>query len=389
MTLSPLQVDLIKGDISQNGIELKDLQYDLLDHICCILELEGDDGKPFEEVYAETKKNYFPEGFREIQEQTNYLITQKYNNMKKVMNIIGIGGSAMLMIGSILKTLSMAPANELILLGVVGLTLGYLPILLVMTLKQADVMMAKFRNISGFLGAEAFIIGIFFQVLHLPGGKELFLLGLGIVVMVFIPLLVKSSGAETLTKLQPATLSVLLLAIVSTFFAFGNKKTSHNYRNELVAVNANIEKLIDDKQSKLEVLRAESSHSDISKKAIGINEYIKNLKGYIVLEVDPNNATKSMDEDNVMLHRDVTNDIMITNGQNHQFNGPELQNSLVAFQEEIKKLNPTLTSTMMNNESVDTWLKDTFHNKGLYSIYCTLSQLQLDVATLEMEALNQ
>jgi hypothetical protein len=389
MTLSPLQVDLIKGDISQNGIELKDLQYDLLDHICCILEFEGNDNKPFEEVYEETKKTYFPEGFREIQEQTNYLITQKYNNMKTVMNSIGIGSSAILMLGSIFKTFSLPSSNELLLFGAIGLTLGYLPILLILTLKQTDLLIGKFRNISGFLGAEAFVVGIFLQVLHFPVGKEVLFLGLGIIVMIFLPLLVKSAGKDALTKLQPATISVLLLAIVSTFFAFSNKKTSHNYRNELLSINANIERSLEAKNNRLSSLRTKNMESRVTPIAEDINQYITGLKKYIVLQIDPNNTANSMDSHNVMLNNDITNDILVTNHQNHQYNGPELLAKLLVLQSEITKINQSLQVTMLDNKMDDTWLKDSFYHKGLFNLYSTLSQIQLEVASLEIEVLNQ
>lgn len=41
-SLTDLQVELIRGDIRQNGIEMTDLEDDLLDHICFALEEELD-----------------------------------------------------------------------------------------------------------------------------------------------------------------------------------------------------------------------------------------------------------------------------------------------------------------------------------------------------------
>ena len=68
MTLSPLQVNLIKGDLRQNGVELAELHDDLLDHICCLLEQANDKNRSFEEVYEETRNSFFPDGFKSIQE---------------------------------------------------------------------------------------------------------------------------------------------------------------------------------------------------------------------------------------------------------------------------------------------------------------------------------
>lgn len=393
MTLSPLQVDLIKGDIRQNGIELKDLQDDLLDHICCILEYEGNDNSPFDEVYERIKHQFFPDGYREIQEQTNYLITQKYNTMKKVMNTIGIGSSAVLMLGSIMKIQSMPASNELILLGAIGLTLGYLPILLILTLKQSDMLLSKIRNVSGFFGAEAFILGVLFQVLHLPGGSELLFLGIGIVLMIFLPLLFKSAGADALTKLQPATISVLLLAIVSTFFAFSNKKTTHGYRDSLLAVNANLEASIDSKMARLTILRRSSNAAVLNTTSQGIINYIDGLKEYIILQVDPTSNSKKLDDSNVIVQGDNLRDVMIDNRGNHQFNGQELLNKVAKFNKELSAVDPQMNSSLLAIKDKNAWLKEKFNNaydtNGLYSIYCLLSQIQLEVASLEIEALSQ
>ena len=38
--LSDKQIDHILSDIRRRGVEMEDLQYNLLDHICCILEQE-------------------------------------------------------------------------------------------------------------------------------------------------------------------------------------------------------------------------------------------------------------------------------------------------------------------------------------------------------------
>lgn len=393
MTLSPLQVDLIKGDIRQNGIELKDLQDDLLDHICCILEFEGNESSPFEEVYEKVKATCFPDGYREIQEQTNYLITQKYNTMKKVMNTIGIASSAVLMLGSVMKIQSMPASNELILFGVIGLTLGYLPMLLILTLKQSDMLLSKIRNVSGFLGAETFIVGVFFQVLHLPGGSELLLLGIGIILMIFLPLLFKSAGADALTKLQPATISVLLLAIVSTFFAFSNKKTSHGYRDSLLSVNANLEASAASKMARLTLLRKSTSSSALAAASQDAINYIDGLKKYIVLQVDPDSDSKKLNDNNVVMKGDNLLDVMIQNRANHQFNGQELTDKLLKFNKELSSANPQLKSSLLNIKDKNQWLESKFNNaydtNGLYSIYCLLSQIQLEIASLEIEALSQ
>ena len=389
MTLTPFQVDLIKGDLRQNGIELRDLQDDLVDHICCILESENQNERPFEEVYQAAKSDYFSEGFREIQEETTTLITQKYNNMKKAMNIIGLSSSVLLLLGSILKTMGTAPANELILFGAIGLTLGYLPLLLKIALKQTDLFIGKFRSISGFIGAELFIIGILLQVLHYYAGKEILYTGLAIVIMIFIPLLIKSTGTEFIAKLQPASLAVLLLAVASTFFAFSNKKASSHYLGQLVMVHENLDRTVDNNLHRLTALREDHEITPISVKTQDIISYVDKLKEHILNSIDPEDSSHSLTPEILLMYNIFISDIMVHNQKNHPYNGQELLQKLTELITLIEDNGDLSSESILGTETQDSWLTDNFQNKTLYSVYSRLTQLQLDLSTLELEYLNQ
>ena len=49
--LSEQQVEFILNDIRRNGIEMEELQQNLLDHICCVIENEMPYNSNFEEFY--------------------------------------------------------------------------------------------------------------------------------------------------------------------------------------------------------------------------------------------------------------------------------------------------------------------------------------------------
>ena len=104
------------------------------------------------------------------------------------MNVFGILGSVILLAGSILKALHLFGAGILLSSGTLLLVGGYLPILLVISLKQTDTAMGRIRNISGYIGANLIIVSIVFQILHYPWGKEMMVLGLIIFLLLFIPL---------------------------------------------------------------------------------------------------------------------------------------------------------------------------------------------------------
>ncbi len=182
-SLSDLQIELIRGDIRQNGIEMSDLEDDLLDHICCALEEELDVNSSFESAYSRVKSLVCPDGFREIQEETTYLLTLKFNKMRKIMNILGVIGSAMLLLGSVFKLQHWPGGGILLVLGGAILTLGYLPFMFSFSLRQTDKLIGKIRNTVGYVTSTAIIVGIIFKLQHWPGARML-LIG-GIVMFLF------------------------------------------------------------------------------------------------------------------------------------------------------------------------------------------------------------
>ena len=55
--LSEKQVDFILNDIRRNGIQTEELQLNLLDHICCLIENEMSPENDFDEIYQRAKGN--------------------------------------------------------------------------------------------------------------------------------------------------------------------------------------------------------------------------------------------------------------------------------------------------------------------------------------------
>ena len=52
------QIDYILNDIRRNGVETEDLQLNLLDHICCIIEQNLDEYDDFESFYQQIIKQF-------------------------------------------------------------------------------------------------------------------------------------------------------------------------------------------------------------------------------------------------------------------------------------------------------------------------------------------
>jgi hypothetical protein len=69
--LSDEQVSFILDDIKRNGIGLEELQLNLLDHICCIIENEIPPGENFEEFYRKIIPRFFKRRLGESRKKLN------------------------------------------------------------------------------------------------------------------------------------------------------------------------------------------------------------------------------------------------------------------------------------------------------------------------------
>lgn len=87
--VSDEQIEFILDDIKKRGVEIEDLQLNLLDHICCILEREYNETDDFNEIYTKTVKQFFENELWEIEEETILLLKYKnYYKMKRFLYIL-------------------------------------------------------------------------------------------------------------------------------------------------------------------------------------------------------------------------------------------------------------------------------------------------------------
>jgi hypothetical protein len=75
--LNEEQIAFILDDIKKRGINIEDLQLSLLDHICCLIEKELQEGENFESFYRENIKRFFTESLSEIEDETKSLLKNR------------------------------------------------------------------------------------------------------------------------------------------------------------------------------------------------------------------------------------------------------------------------------------------------------------------------
>jgi hypothetical protein len=72
--LNDQQIDFILSDIHARGVRLESLQYDLLDHICVIIERQLEKEEDFESCYEATIGTFYRQELREIEEETFFML---------------------------------------------------------------------------------------------------------------------------------------------------------------------------------------------------------------------------------------------------------------------------------------------------------------------------
>ncbi len=207
------QIDYILNDIRRRGVEMEDLQYNLLDHICCIVEQNLESGGNFEDFYNKTIPKFFKHELWEIEEETILLLTYKnYYTMKKAMIYGGVFSLSLIALGTAFKIFHWPGAAISLLLGFFILCFVFFPSALYLNYSSSRKGLGL--NLAAFAGGTIFMLGVLFKVMHWPGTPILLIFGFGILLGIFVPLLLFSKLRESLPSKEKLTYTIGALGII-------------------------------------------------------------------------------------------------------------------------------------------------------------------------------
>jgi hypothetical protein len=192
MKVTAEQLAIIRKQIDQSGIINETLRDDVLDHLCCVVEIKLTKGRNFDQALQEATHELAPEGLMEIQRETVFLLNPtKIILMKKIMYAIGLITSIGMSMGFTFKILHMPGADELFKIGFFGFTLVFLPMITIDRYKQNlhKALSERLRLILGFLSAVLVGFAILFKIFHLPNADVMLLIGIGLFSFGFLPFL--------------------------------------------------------------------------------------------------------------------------------------------------------------------------------------------------------
>jgi len=291
------QIEYILNDIRRSGVEMEDLQLNLLDHICCKVEQEFKENDDFEQFYQQTIKQLCKNGLREIEEETINLLTFKnYYVMKKAMIISGAISVAALIFGSFFKVMHWPGASALLCLGILLLGLLFLPLMAIIKTRDTDNTAEKITNISGTLMGVLFCLAVMFAIQHWPGARSgiYWLVAVGFSLLVFIPIYFFTGIRKPEKRVNTIVISVLLTGFTCLQFTMvglrqpkpqlpmytylGNEQILHSLQaNENNATNPENKKIVADINNACEQLKEIIIERDINTTSIPDDFEQKNI----------------------------------------------------------------------------------------------------------------
>lgn len=188
-SLSEHEVDFILDDIEKQGITTEDVRFNILDHVCCIIENEMSDDRNFNEFYKDTIARFYRKELGEIEEETQVLLTFKnYYAMKRTLKISGIISIILIMIGVTFKTMHWPGAGISVVLGLAFFSLIFIPLNIVLKFKDDEEKSNRLIMTVGLITASFATIGVLFKIMHWPWANIIMFSSLLVFMIVFIPI---------------------------------------------------------------------------------------------------------------------------------------------------------------------------------------------------------
>ncbi|WP_035843498.1 APC family permease [Crocinitomix catalasitica] len=227
--ITDTEVDFILDDITRRGIETEDVRYNILDHVCCIIENEMPFEMDFYKCYEDTIARFYKKDLAEIELETRDLITFKYYYaMKRTLKITGFVSIVLILIGSILKFQHLPGAGVCLFSGLIFFSLIFLPLNIIMKFRDDKEKSSRLIMTLGMVLAITGSLGVIFKVMHWPWANILFYGSFLAFFAVFIPVFFITRYRNVDTRFNAIVQSTFMVAACGMLFALVNLGPSVN-----------------------------------------------------------------------------------------------------------------------------------------------------------------
>jgi hypothetical protein len=204
--LQEKQIEKISLDIDQQGLTFTPLKNELLDHICCQIEMAMEQGMTFNEAYRKVRTAMGRKRIRQIQDETLTLISKKYRRMKRIMYGLGVAAPVLVIIAALFKVNHWPGGGLLITLALFITGMVFLPLFVMVRIRDTrrmDEPVPLGIYLTGMIAGMFAILGTLFKVQHWPGASIMLTLGLAGLALVFLPLFARYRIRESKKKNEP------------------------------------------------------------------------------------------------------------------------------------------------------------------------------------------
>ncbi|MCK5135173.1 MAG: hypothetical protein KAR19_05240 [Bacteroidales bacterium] len=271
----------IKVDLISRGLTCDRLIDDLLDHVCCMVEEDMNAGSDFDSSYDRVLESIGEKQLYEIQHQTLLLLDKKFQRMKNFTYLFGLSSALIAIVGAFFKKMHWPGAGILITVGIALVVLVFLPLYFIVNYREQTEKKNPIYAIVGYLTMALLLAAALFKIQHWPGAGHMIEIGLGFLIIGFIPLYVvnvfQRGGKEKISLPYVA----MLLVGISIVMLFTNVNMSKylldTYMKESVSNEARVEATRERTAHLMEMFR-DSAHADNLQTVTLIHEKARSLQ---------------------------------------------------------------------------------------------------------------
>lgn len=410
-SLTEEQIAFIENDIKIRGITSPDLSIDLLDHICCLIEDKLDEYRSFEDVYQETILLFGEKGLKEIQLETNRLLTFKhYYIMNATMKISGYISSLMILAGAIFKFNHWPGANVMLVTGVFFFTVLFLPLLFILKFRSsAENNRSIMLSIIAFISSLAISSGILFRIMHWPNARILIVTGCALLVLGYLPVYFISVYKNNTNKINATATIILIIAGVGLFITESGtgltKQVSDSFwkgiieNNELISfIEKNNMSVYDKIYASKDSTYSTSSFKKLQNATIELTDHVHKLKTHLIAATENLTEVQAASLEIDALRTSGGGEIAETilfNDNDRKYSAAALKEKINSYKDLILSIDSKADVSKLNTEKVivygeeNTWEKANFEKLPIPLIVYNLIKIELAIRTTESALLNQ
>ena len=182
-------IDFIINDLTRKGIVLKDLQENIVDHVCCLTEEELPENGDFEAHYESLIPRFFNQELKEIQQETDSLINSKsIELLKSTLQVSGVLSVLLLGFGVYYKLYHLTGTGIILFGGMLLFCLLFLPSLIILKFKDTDAKQNLVLMSTAFLLTLLGGIGCLFKIMQWPYASVFLTSSLIAFLVLFVPM---------------------------------------------------------------------------------------------------------------------------------------------------------------------------------------------------------